>query len=200
MGYTVTHSLAEYPAWQAVAAANATARPLIHVATGEGRDHTYGIIERYIPSQIKPMNAAHQQHKDINFAAVDWLHVPVAMASMLFVAALFAHGIWRRQFDDLTLLAATAKLCPGPQCCDLRGDIGAARSLWREARVDRDLHRANPTSINCAVAAFRRCRRGGRRFAGRSEPARPRQRGVGTGFCRNKRETFARKSCSERRI
>jgi len=45
MGYTVTHSLAEYPAWQAEAAAKATAQPLIHVATGEGRsvwlDHSY---------------------------------------------------------------------------------------------------------------------------------------------------------------
>ena len=62
MGFIVLHSLAEYPAWQAEAALAATAQQLVHVATGEGTNgwigHTYGIIERYIPAQLKPMRAA----------------------------------------------------------------------------------------------------------------------------------------------
>jgi hypothetical protein len=111
MGFIVTHSLAEYPAWQAEAAVAATAQQLVHVATGEGTNgwipHTYGIIERYLPAQLKPMRAAHQQHWDINFAGVNWLHIPVALASMLLVFAIFATAIWRRRLDDLTLLAAT---------------------------------------------------------------------------------------------
>src|SRR5437879_5995152 len=74
MGFIVTHSLAEYPLWQVEAAIVATAQQLVHVATGEGTNgwipHTYGIIERYLPAQLVPMRAAHQQHWDINFAAI----------------------------------------------------------------------------------------------------------------------------------
>jgi len=114
MGFIVTHSLAEYPAWQAEAAIVATAQQLVRVATGEGTQgwipHTYGIIERYLPAQLKPMRAAHQQHWDINFAAVNWLHIPVALVSMLLVIAMFATAIWRRRLDELTLLAATVSL------------------------------------------------------------------------------------------
>jgi hypothetical protein len=114
MGFIALHSLAEYPLWQAEAAIAATAQQLVHVATGEGSNgwipHTYGIIERYIPSQIEPMRAARQQHWDINFAAVNWIHVPVAVLSMLAVFGIFAGAIWRRRLDDLTLLAATVSL------------------------------------------------------------------------------------------
>ncbi len=114
MGFIALHSLAEYPLWQAEAAIAATAQQLVHVATGEGTNvwipHTYGIIERYIPSQLKPMRAAHQQHWDINFAAVNWLHIPVALASMVLVFAMFGFAIWRREFDDLSLLAGVACL------------------------------------------------------------------------------------------
>jgi nitrogen fixation-related uncharacterized protein len=114
MGFIVMHSLAEYPRWQAEAAIAATAQQLVHVATGEGTNgwipHTYGIIERYIPAQTKPMRSAHQQHWDINFAVLNWLHIPVALASTVLVFAMFVFAIWRRQFDDLTLLAGTVCL------------------------------------------------------------------------------------------
>ncbi len=114
MDFIALHSLTEYPLWQAEAAATATAQQLVDVATGEGTigwlPHTYGIIERYIPSQKKPMRAAHQQHWDINFAAVNWLHVPVALVSMALVFALFGFAIWHREFDDLALLAGTVSL------------------------------------------------------------------------------------------
>ena len=86
MGFIALHSLAEYPAWQAEAAIVATAQQLVDVATGEGTNgwlpHTYGIIERYIPAQIAPMHAARQQHWEINFTAINWIHVPVALLSI----------------------------------------------------------------------------------------------------------------------
>ena len=112
IGYIVTHSLADYPAWQAEPAIAATARQLVDVATGEGVSdgwlgHTYGIMKRYIPAQIAPMRAAHQQLARINFSAVNRVHVPVALISMLLVAAMFGRALFRRRFDDLELLAAT---------------------------------------------------------------------------------------------
>lgn len=111
MGHIVLQSLKDYPAWQAEAALKATARQMAMVATGEGTTgwlpHTYGIIEQYIPSQSRAMHAAHQQHWDINFDAVNWLHVPVAWGSMLLVWLMFASALWRRKFDDLALLAAS---------------------------------------------------------------------------------------------
>ena len=111
MGFIVTHSLAEYPFQQAEAAIIATAQQLVEVATGEGSSewipHTYGIIERYIPSQVKAMRAARQQHWGLHFATVNWIHVPVALVSIFAVFGLFAAAIWRRRLDDLALLAAT---------------------------------------------------------------------------------------------
>jgi hypothetical protein len=114
MGFIALRSLAEYPAWQAKAALAATADQLLDVATGEGTNgwipHTYGIIERYIPSQVAPMRAARQQRWHLDFTAINRVHVPVALGSMLIVAMLFGYGLWRRRADDLTLLAGTVTL------------------------------------------------------------------------------------------
>ncbi|MCK1722975.1 hypothetical protein [Bradyrhizobium sp. 141] len=114
MGYIVVHSLADYPAWQAGAALRAMGQQLLHVATGEGTNgwipHTRGIIERYVPAQAAPMRAARQQHWGVNFDTINWLHVPVALASMLALLALLGHALANRRLDDLTLLAATVTL------------------------------------------------------------------------------------------
>jgi hypothetical protein len=114
MGFIVLHSLAEYPAWQAEAALSATAQQLAHVATGEGTNgwipHTYGIIERYIPAQLKPMRAAHQQRWQLDFTDINRIHIPVALGSMLLVVIVFGAGLLRRPRDDLTLLASTVSL------------------------------------------------------------------------------------------
>ena len=132
-------SLAEYPARQAEAAIAATAQQLVHVATGEGTNewigHTYGIIERYIPSQIKPMRAANQQRWRLDFTAVNHLHVPVALVSMLLAVIVFGRGLWRRPFDDLTLLAGTitfALLGNAFICAVISGphDRYGARMAW----------------------------------------------------------------------
>jgi hypothetical protein len=114
MGFIALHSLAEYPAWQAEAALAATAQQLVHVASGEGTTnwlgHTYAIIERYLPAQIGAMRAARQQHRDINFDAINRVHVPIALGSMLALLAIIGHALWRRRLDDMTMLAATVSL------------------------------------------------------------------------------------------
>lgn len=114
MGTIVVQSLKDYPAWQAGAALRAMGQQLLHVATGEGTDgwipHTRGIIERYIPAQAAPMRAARQQNWQLDFTAINRLHVPVALASMLALLALLAHALAQRRLDDLTLLAATVTL------------------------------------------------------------------------------------------
>ena len=114
MGQIVLRSLAEYPVWQTEAALAASAQQLILVATGEGTNvwipHTYGIIERYIPAQVRPMRAARQQRSQLDFTAINKVHVPVALASMLLLVVLFGYGLWRQPLDDLTLLAGTISL------------------------------------------------------------------------------------------
>ncbi|MHC4042712.1 hypothetical protein [Bradyrhizobium sp. 23AC] len=114
MGYIVVQSLKDYPAWQAGAALRAMGQQLLHVATGEGTNgwipHTRGIIERYIPAQAAPMRAARQQNWQLDFTAINWLHVPVALASMLALVALLGNALASRRLDDLTLLAATVTL------------------------------------------------------------------------------------------
>jgi hypothetical protein len=111
MEFIATHALVAYPLWQAEAAAEATAEQLVEVSTGEGNTgwipHTYGIIERYLPEQVKAMRAAQQQHWNIKFTAINWIHVPVALASMLLLAAIALAALWRRRIDDVELLAAT---------------------------------------------------------------------------------------------
>jgi hypothetical protein len=139
MSFIVTHSLSAYPLRQAEAAIEATARQLGSVATGEGTNgwipHTYGIIERYIPSQLEPMRSAHQQHWDMNFTAINWLHVPVALASMALVVVIFGDALLRRKCDDLSLLAATvtfALLGNAFICAVISGphDRYGARMAW----------------------------------------------------------------------
>jgi hypothetical protein len=114
MRFIVQRSLAEYPAMQVKAAATATAQQLVQVASGEGINvwlgHTYGIIERFLPAQVKPMRAARQQLGKLDFTMINRIHIPVALASMLLAAILFGYGLRRRPLDDLTLLAGTVSL------------------------------------------------------------------------------------------
>lgn len=144
MSHIVLRSLAEYPAMQAKAALTGTARQLTLVGTGEGTNgwlgHTYGIIERYIPAQLMPMRAAQQQRWHFDFTAINTLHVPVALSSMLLAALLFGQGLWRRQLDDITLLAGTvsfAVLGNAFICAVISGphDRYGARLAWLATTV-----------------------------------------------------------------
>ena len=115
MGFIVTRSLAEYPLWQAEAALMATGEQMLKVATGENTDrpstpHTYGIIQHYLPKQLKLMNAARQQTSIITFGPINLIHVPVGLISTALVFAMLFAAIRRRRIDDVALLTATVCL------------------------------------------------------------------------------------------
>ena len=98
-------SLRDYPLWQVEMALAATAHQLTRVATGEGVVntiwHTYWAIEKFAPAAAASMHAARQQHGEIGFAAINRIHQPVALASMLLLLATMLLG-WRREaFADL---------------------------------------------------------------------------------------------------
>jgi hypothetical protein len=132
-------SLLAYPAAQAKAALVAAAEQLTSVATGEGSNnylaHTYGIVERYIPGEIAALRAARQQHWEFDFTAINRVHVPVALASMLLLIGVFGRAIRRRECDDVALLAgvvALALLGNALLCGILSGphDRYGARMVW----------------------------------------------------------------------
>lgn len=114
MEFIAMEALKAYPLWQAEAALAATATQLVMVGTGEGTHgwipHTYGIIERYLPGQVKMMQAAHQQHWDINFDMINRVHIPVALLSMALLLVIIGRAAWRRRIDDIELLAMTVAL------------------------------------------------------------------------------------------
>ena len=57
------------------------------------------------------MRAAQQQRWHFDFTAINRIHVPVALGSMLLAGhRCSATGVWRRRLDELTLLAGTVTL------------------------------------------------------------------------------------------
>ncbi|PZA10366.1 hypothetical protein DNX69_13380 [Rhodopseudomonas palustris] len=159
MEFISKQALIAYPWLQAKAAAKATWDQLVHVATGEGTNgwlpHTYGIIERYLPEQSKAMRAAKQQHWDINFDAVNLVHVPVALGSMVLMLGILGSAAWRRRLDDVTLLAGTVTLAllgNAMVCGIISGphDRYGSRIVWI----------ATFTAMIAAVAYLRHSRRG----------------------------------------
>ena len=115
MGYIAMHALAEYPLWQLKAALIATGDQMLEVATGENTDppttvHTYGIIKRYVPDNIKLMNAARQQTGFITFGPINLIHVPVALISTALILIMLIAALFRRRSDGVTLLLGTVFL------------------------------------------------------------------------------------------
>jgi hypothetical protein len=107
----VLGSLREYPLLQIETALAATATQLARVATGEGVVntiwHTYGIFERYAPAVIPTMRAARQQRGEIQFRAINYMHVPIALISVALLPALLAAGWKWSRLSPLGVLAAT---------------------------------------------------------------------------------------------
>jgi hypothetical protein len=105
----VLESLAEYPGEQIETAIAASAKQLVRVKNGEGvvttLFHTYGIIERYMPTAVPAMRAARQQHGEVSFHFLNEMQVPVALISMLLLPVIVLAG--RGEYGDLRLLAAT---------------------------------------------------------------------------------------------
>jgi hypothetical protein len=92
MATIVVESLAAYPWLQIKGAVVATARQLVMVNTGYGVNtevwHTYGMIGRHAPQMEPAMDAAHQQQHDLNFTAMNRVHVPAAYLAMLLLLGM----------------------------------------------------------------------------------------------------------------
>ena len=110
----VLGSLAEYPGMQIETAIVASAKQLVSVATGEGVLtsilHTYGIMERYMPSVVPDMRAARQQQGELHFEALNAVQVPLALGAMAALPLFVLLGLRRRVYVDLAFLAATVSL------------------------------------------------------------------------------------------
>jgi hypothetical protein len=107
-------SLAGYPVLQLESAVLDTAKQIVDVRTGEGVlntiYHTYGIITRYTPWAAPQMKAAHQQHGDISFTAINTLHYPLGLLAILALPAIMIVLRQQRRFATVRDLAATVAL------------------------------------------------------------------------------------------
>ena len=114
MRHIVLRSLAAYPACIPWRRQPATAEQLAMVATGEGVHsdlmHTHRIIERYLPRTGRSRCAPRSSSAACRFTAINGIHVPVALGSMLMIAAVSAYAIWRRRVDDFALLTGNGPL------------------------------------------------------------------------------------------
>jgi hypothetical protein len=110
----VLESLVAYPWLQLKGAAVATARQLVKVATGYGVNteiwHTYGMIENFAPQMLPAMKAARQQQGELDFTAINRVHVPVALASMVLLIGVIVLALRREHYADLGTLATAAAL------------------------------------------------------------------------------------------
>jgi hypothetical protein len=111
MSTIVVESLRDYPILQLETALESTAEQLVKVGTGEGivdsAWHTYWVVDTFLPSIAPDMHDARQQHNEFGFAAINRLHEPVALGSMVLLFATILLG-WRLEaFAQLGLLAAT---------------------------------------------------------------------------------------------
>jgi hypothetical protein len=96
------------------------------------------------------VRAARQQHWEFDFIAINRLHVPVALMSMLLLIALLARAIWRGERDDVALLAGVVTLAllgNAVLCGVLSGphDRYGARMVWI-------------ATLTIVIAGFRRSR------------------------------------------
>ena len=135
----VIESLRAYPTWQAEMALAAVGRQLVRVATGEGVVntiwHSYAIVEKFTPSAVAGMRAARQQRGELDFAALNLVHRPVALGAMLLLLPLIAFGLRRDGWSDVAALAgitAGALLANAVVCGILSNphDRYGARLAW----------------------------------------------------------------------
>jgi hypothetical protein len=137
MATIVVESLAAYPWLQIKGAIAATARQLVMVNTGYGVNtdvwHTYGMIVTYAPQMEPDMSAAHQQHHDLNFTAMNRVHVPVAYLAMLLLVGIITLRSERTfHFERLACTVALALLANAFVCGALSNphDRYGARMTW----------------------------------------------------------------------
>jgi hypothetical protein len=110
----VLESLIAYPKMQIETALADAAEQLVAVASGEGVGtdvyHSYGMMEMYTPAVLPALWAARQQKGELDFAAINHLHVPVALISMVLLPVIVIVALRRRGPADIGLLAGTVGL------------------------------------------------------------------------------------------
>jgi len=142
MATIVVESLAAYPWLQIKGAVVATARQLVMVNTGYGVNtevwHTYGMIGRHAPQMEPAMNAAHQQQHDLNFTAMNRVHVPAAYLAMLLLLGMITLPHERLvHLKRLACMVALALMANAFVCGALSNphDRYGARMAWLAALV-----------------------------------------------------------------
>lgn len=139
MRQIVRESLARYPLLQIRTAVTAMFTQLVMVGTGEGILnsvwHTYGIMERYTPQLIPAMRAARQQQGKLDLRPLNFIHIPIAIASILMLPFVARRGRHDPAFRDIGMLAtavATALLANAAICGILSNphDRYGSRLVW----------------------------------------------------------------------
>jgi hypothetical protein len=110
----VLESIAAYPWQQLERAGMAAAKQLVLVGSGEGIVttiwHTYAIVARDTPGAVPAMRGARQQQGGIDFALINRVHVPAALASMLLLLIGVIALRRRPCYADIGMLAAAVLL------------------------------------------------------------------------------------------
>jgi len=139
MRIVVRDSLTAYPGAQLWAAVKATTEQLVRVGSGYGLRtdiwHTHWIVETFAPHATAAMKAARQQRGDLDFTAINRLHVPIAWGSMLLLLVVLALAARRREFagvGELAAVVALAILANAAVCGALSNpnDRYGARMVW----------------------------------------------------------------------
>jgi hypothetical protein len=137
MATIVLESFRAYPWLQLKGAVVATARQLVMVNTGYGVNtdvwHTYGMVQLHAPEMMTDLSAAHQQHRDLNFEAMNRVHVPVAYLAMLLLVGMILLRHERAfHLQRLACMVALALLANAFVCGALSNphDRYGARMSW----------------------------------------------------------------------
>ncbi len=106
-------SLREYPWLHLTTALGSVLEQLVMFATGDGVDPNMPLVAeafaRRLPELMPDYRAARQQRGELGFAALNWVHVPVAAVSIA-LAMLLLPWMVRRGEADLAGLLATILL------------------------------------------------------------------------------------------
>ncbi|MCC7049086.1 MAG: hypothetical protein IT562_20395 [Alphaproteobacteria bacterium] len=104
----IADSLRRYPLMHLRTAAEATVEQFFTFRTGDGIEAqpwpTWWAMETFLPAQLPAYVAARQQKNEIDFTVVNWLQVPIGLASMAAAVAVVAVSLRRRRCDDRSLL------------------------------------------------------------------------------------------------
>lgn len=132
-------SLRQYPGLHLWKAVRATVEQLLAVGTGWGIVHdvwdSYGHIEQLTPEAVPAAHGARQRHGELDFAALNRLHVPVAWLAMGVLALAVLLASRGRGFAGSGALAATlaAALLANAFVCGVLSnahDRYGARMAW----------------------------------------------------------------------